>query len=66
MEVSREEFLQWTESPVTREIFSLMEARINDAKDILAVTAGDDSRADGILVGMIKAYNELLGITYED
>jgi hypothetical protein len=37
-----------------------------DAKDILGATAGDDPVADRYLVGMIRAFNELKGIEYDD
>ncbi len=66
MEVTREEFQQWKESPVTKAVFEVIEGRIDDAKEVLAVTAGDDSRNDGILVGMIRAFRELKEIDYDD
>ncbi len=66
MEVTKEEFVQWKESPVTKAVFEVIEGRIEDAKEVLAVTAGDDCKNDGILVGMIRAFRELKEIDYDD
>jgi hypothetical protein len=66
MQVSKDEFVQWLENPVTKEVFEVIEGRIMDAKDILGATAGEDPTADRYLVGMIRAFNELKGIEYDD
>lgn len=66
MQVTKEEFLDWKTNPVTQEVFRVIEERVTDAKDILASTAGDDPVADRYLVGMIRAFNELKEITFED
>ena len=64
--VTREEFAQWRESSVTQEVFSIIQARIDDAKEILSVQAGLEPDQDRLLVGMIKALNEILEISYEE
>lgn len=66
MQVTKEEFLQWKENPVTKSVFEVIDNRVEDAKDILAVSAGEDSRTDAMLVGMIRAFNELKEIGYDD
>ena len=66
MEVSKEEFLQWKESPVTKAVYDVIEDRILDAQSILAMTAGEDPVADRLLVGMIRAFNELKEVSYDD
>ena len=66
MEITKEEFLQWKESPVTKAVFEVIDNRIEDAKEVLAVTAGEDCKKDGILVGMIRAFRELQEINYDD
>ena len=66
MEITKEEFLQWKESPVTKAVFEVIDNRIEDAKEVLAVTAGEDCKNDGILVGMIRAFRELQEINYDD
>ncbi len=66
MEVTKEEFLQWKESHVTKAVFNVIQNRIDDAKEVLAVTAGEDCKNDGILVGMIRAFRELQEIDFDD
>lgn len=64
--LTKEEFLDWRNNIVTQEVFKVVEQRINDAKDILGATAGEDPIADRYLVGMIRGFNELLEIDYND
>jgi len=64
--VSREEFAQWRESSVTQEVFHIIRNRIEDAKEILSVQAGLEPDQDRLLVGMIKALQEVLEISYEE
>ncbi len=66
MDISREEFLDWKSQAVTKEVFKVIDERINDAKDELSASAGDDPVADRYLVGMIRAFRELQDINYED
>jgi len=66
MQVSKEEFQQWLESPVTEEVFDMICTRIDDAKEILAATAGTDQLNDRFYVGMIRAFREILEISYEE
>lgn len=64
--ISKQEFLQWKENPVTEEVFNTIAQRIEDAKDVLSVSAGNDSLNDRFLAGMIQAYREILDTSYED
>lgn len=64
--VSRDEFAQWRDSSVTKEVFQIIRNRIEDAKEILSVQAGLEPDQDRLLVGMIKALNEILEISYEE
>ena len=66
MQVTKDEFIQWTQNPVTKAVFEVIDSRIYDAKELLAVSAGEDCRTDGILVGMIRAFNELKEIGHDD
>ena len=66
MDITREEFLDWKANHVTKAVFGVLEQRINDAKDILAATAGEDPVADRYLVGMIRGFSELQEVSYED
>ncbi len=64
--ISKEEFLDWKANHVTKAVFGVLEQRIQDAKDILAATAGEDPVADRYLVGMIRGFSELQEVSYED
>ena len=66
MDVTKEEFLDWKQNSVTKAVFGILEQRINDAKDILGATAGEDPVADRYLVGMIRGFRELQEVSYED
>jgi hypothetical protein len=66
MEITKSEFQDWTTNLVTKEVMRVIEARVEDAKDILSVSAGDNSYQDAILVGMIKAFREVGEISYDD
>lgn len=64
--VSKEDFLEWRNNRVTKAVFETIEQRIQDAREILGNTAGDDPVADRYLVGMIRGFSEIKEITYED
>ena len=66
MQVTREEFLQWKDSPVTKAVMATVEYRIEEAKEILAASAGVEPDADRMCVGMIRAFREVLDISFED
>lgn len=66
MEISKEEFQQWKESQVTKAVYAVIDDRILDAKELLANTAGEDQRTDCILVGMIRAFNEMKEVSWDD
>lgn len=64
--VSKEEFLDWKTNHVTKAVFEVIQNRIEDAKDILAACAGEDSLNDRFVAGMIRAFRELEAIDWED
>lgn len=66
MLVDKNEFQQWKENPVTKEVFEVIKGRIEDAKDILASNAGEEPVTDRYLVGMIRAFNEVMDVSYDD
>jgi hypothetical protein len=66
MQVTKDEFQQWKDSPVTEEVLELICDRIEDAKEILAASAGNDPLNDRFYVGMIRALREVLEISYEE
>ncbi len=64
--VSKEEFIDWKSNHVTKAVFEVIAGRIEDAKDILAASAGEDSLNDRFVTGMIRAFRELENIDWED
>lgn len=64
--VTKDDFQQWKEHLVTKEVFNIIQNRIEDAKEILSQTAGLEPDQDRLLVGMIKALTEVLEISYEE
>ncbi len=66
MVITKDEFILWKSSPVTNEVFGIINERIQDAKEVLAKQAGIDSREDGFYCGMIHALREILEISYEE
>ena len=65
MSITKEEFQLWKEDKVTKSVFMGIQERINEAKDILSVSAGMDPHNDRLLVGIIRALTEVLEVGYE-
>lgn len=66
MEITKDEFQQWKESPVTKEVYRVINERIEDAKDILSSVGGEDQLNDRLLVGMIRAFREVQEVSFDD
>lgn len=64
--ITREEFSDWRTNPVTRAFMAAAEERIQDAKDILAGSAGLDPNNDNYFRGFVGAYAEMQGFRVED
>jgi hypothetical protein len=64
--ISKEEVVLWRREPVTQRLFATIVGRIDEAKDVLSEAAGMEPRTDAIMVGMIKAFREVLGVGPED
>ena len=60
MEVSKEEFVEWRQSPVTKQFLEFVRKQISEAKEALAETAGLDPLQDRHLVGGIDALKDVL------
>ena len=65
MEISKSEFQQWKDSLITNEVFGEVRNRIREAREDLGVNAGIDPERDRYICGMIKAWEEILDISYE-
>jgi len=64
--ITKGDFLDWKTNKVTEAFFDAAQERIKEAKNILSVSAGNDSLQDRFLVGLIHAYTELQDFYVED
>ena len=64
--ITKQEWVDWKADTVTRAFFSAAETRVEDAKEILAGQAGQDSDMDNFFRGFIAAYREMQSFTIED
>ena len=63
--MTKDDFISWKTSPVTKEVFSGLRERIADIKEVLAESAGLNPLTYREYVGAIKAYTDMLEINYE-
>lgn len=64
--ISKSEFNDWKSNSVTKAFFEAAQLRIEECKDVLSVSAGNDSLQDRLLVGMIHAYREMQDFRVEE
>lgn len=64
--ISKDDFQRWKADPVTKAFFLAAQERVEDAKDVLAASAGNDPGYDRQLVGLIQAYREMQQFHIED
>ena len=60
MEVTKEEFIEWRHSHVTKQFQEFVQSIISQAKETLAETAGLEPLQDRHLVGGIDALKDVL------
>ncbi len=56
--MSKSEFTDWKSQPITQKVFKALKEREELVKDILASSAGEDSRVDRFHVGYIAALKD--------
>ena len=66
MTISESDFLNWKSDPVTQAFFQACEERVEDAKEMLATSAGMDSVNDSVYRGFILAYREMQDFRIEN
>lgn len=66
MIVTANDFNDWKANNVTKAFYEACQLRIEEAKEILATTAGINSSDDSYMRGFIKAYTEMFGFRFED
>lgn len=64
--INKDEFADWKAQDITKAFFAAAEQRIEDAKDILADTAGKEPDNDNFFRGFIHAYRELQDFRIDD
>lgn len=64
--ITKSEWNDWKQNQVTRAFFAAADMRIEDAKEILAVTAGMDVEENNWYRGFIAAYREMFDFRVED
>ncbi len=64
--LSKEEFIQWRDSLVTKVVFKTIRDKVAEAKEILAYRVESDPDADQLLRGMIRAWDDFLDISFEE
>lgn len=64
--ITKQEWADWKSNPVTKAFFQAANIRIEDAKDILAQSAGLDATADNFYRGFIQAYIEMFDFRIDD
>jgi len=64
--ITKTEWNDWKQDKVTRAFFMASEQRVEDAKDILSVTAGMDVEENNWYRGFIAAYREMFDFRVDD
>ena len=63
--MSKSEFTDWKQHPVTKQVFLQFQVREQELKDRLAVEAGTDPLSDRYFVGYLAAVRDLYLVDYE-
>jgi hypothetical protein len=64
--ISVSDYSSWKQDKITIAFYEACRARVEDAKEQLAASAGLDSVQDNFLRGFIHAYNEITDFRVED
>lgn len=64
--IKKSEWNDWKQDKVTRAFFAAADMRVEDAKDILSVTAGMDVEENNWYRGFIAAYREMNEFKVDD
>lgn len=66
MSITKSEWMDWKNDQITRAFFEAARDRVEDAKDVLSVSAGVDPDSDNYYRGFIAAYREMMDFKVED
>lgn len=64
--ISKEDWKDWKSNKVTRLFYSACDERIDEAKETLANTAGQDQILDNFYRGFVYAYREMKEFRFEE
>jgi hypothetical protein len=64
--MTNSDFMDWKRHPVTQQVFSQLQERVAELVEALVQNAGIDPITDSMNSGAIKAYRDLLTISYEE
>lgn len=64
--LTKSDFIDWKSNPTTKEVFNQLRQYIEGLQVELGQSAGIDPRLDSIKVGAIQAYNDILGIEFDE
>jgi hypothetical protein len=64
--VTKSDFIDWKQHPVTKEVFRKLIERINIIQETLGDSAGENPLADRFSVGAIQAYKDILLMEYDE
>ena len=64
--ISRAEWEQWQQDPITQAFYYAAKERIEEVKDVLAYSAGLESNDDNFNRGFLRAYMEMLDFRVDD
>ena len=65
-EVSSTDFYNWKQDPITQALMIQINNRMEQAREILTLSAGKDPIEDNFYRGFIQAHREILEVSYED
>jgi len=63
--MTKSEFIDWKKSNVTQVIFARLKDRVENLKENLIFSAGQNPIQDAAISGSIRAYLDLLNIDFE-
>jgi hypothetical protein len=64
--MTNSDYLDWKRHPVTADVFYQLEGRVTDLVEALVQNAGIDPIADATNSGAIRAYRDMLSISFEE
>lgn len=64
--ISRDEWKDWKVNKVTKLFYAACQERVEEAKDTLSNTAGQDTLLDNFYRGFIYAYREMMEFRFEE